>query len=439
MMLVGLIPRYPYVGLAATAAVFWGVSMTLPELMSEFAQGVRAVSRTVSRAVGFLAADNIVKFPQRTALTVVTLGGALGMMVATATLIAGLRVATSRWIVQAFPFDFAVTSSSLASSLYSQHTVPRNLVDEVRGVAGVAAACGIRTVFSEHNGQDVMVMGIETLPFVGLHRARGVSGWARPFGDPENVRKLRAGEGVFVSENFAYLFGLKAGDRVTLKTPSGPRPATVLGTLEDYSWPHGVVIIDLDVLARLWKDDDLTYIGLRTRPGVSDREVRARLLVELKRHPSAFLYRMEDIRRLGREILDQTVALANIQVLISVVIGGLGIVNTLLISVLQRSREIGLLRAVGMTRGQVAATVVSEGVLVALVGGFVGVAEGLVGGWIPVRLFELSITGYLTPVVVPWSQALAALVAAVAVGCAASLIPARRAARLDILEAIGYE
>ena len=92
-----------------------------------------------------------------------------------------------------------------------------------------------------------------------------------------------------------------------------------------------------------------------------------------------------------------------------------------------------------MTRGQVAGSVVLEGVLMAVVGSLVGLSEGLLGGWIPVRYFELGITGYLTPVVVPWNHVAIAIAIAVAIGFVASLVPARRAAQLDVLEAIGYE
>ena len=347
--LVALILRYPYVGLASVGLIFWGLAMMLPQFMLELAGGVRGVFQKVSSIEGFLAADNMVKFPQRTALTIVTLAGALGMMIATATLVDGLRVATTRWLVQAFPFDFAVTSSSLASSLYSQHTVPRALVEQLQKVEGVESVCAFRTAFSDYQRKDILVMGIETLPYLEMNRQEAESPWARALSRPEDVSKFRSGEGVLVSENFAYFFNLHTGDTITFKTPSGPHSALILRTVEDYSWPHGVVILDLDVMGRMWNDSSITYIGIGVRPGSPSDIMRARIGETLSGTSSVFLYAMEEIRRIGREILDQTVALANIQVLIAIFIGSLGIVNTLLISVIQRSREIGLLRAVGMT------------------------------------------------------------------------------------------
>ena len=270
--LVSQILRYPYAGLASVGLIFWGVAMMLPQLVISSRRGPRAVPK-LSSVEGFLAADNMVKFPQRTALTIVTLGGALGMMVATAALVDGLRIASTRWLVQAFPFDFAITSNSLMSSLYSQHTVPRALVDQVRKVDGVRRRPPSAPPSPTTTTRTFWSWGSKPSPTWRCTQKR------RPLGanvsQPENLSKLRSGKGLFVSENFAYFFNLRAGDTITLKTPSGPHSAVILQTLEDYSWPHGVVIMDFDVWTNLWKDDDITYIGISVQPGVSTDLLRA--------------------------------------------------------------------------------------------------------------------------------------------------------------------
>ncbi|MCW3053497.1 MAG: hypothetical protein JWN14_2667, partial [Chthonomonadales bacterium] len=194
-----------------------------------------------------------------------------------------------------------------------------------------------------------------------------------------------------------------------------------------------------DVLLSLWKDDRLTYVDARVQPGTDRESVRAQLAIALAGHYSLFLYDKEQIRRVSDDVLLQTVAVADIQVTIAIVIGFLGIVNSQLISVMQRTREIGLIRAVGMTRRQVARMVVIEGVFIALVGGIIGVVGGLIGGWLPLRLFTFAITGYQYPIVMPWRHLLFAFGVATLVGFLASIMPARRAARLHILDAIGYE
>jgi putative ABC transport system permease protein len=437
--LVELTDVSPAAGLAATALVFIGLAMMLPGILLKFAYLVRPMLGRLFRLEGFLAADNMIKFPQRTALTAVTLGGALAMMVATATVVEGFRAATSSWIGQALPFDFAVMATDFSTSVYSDQTVPAALEADLRRTPGVDMVYGIRAVFAEYRNADILILGIETPAFFETHRRRGMSDWARHLATPGFVSEMTSGAGFAVSENFAALFGVAPGDKIDLPTPSGLRSFKILHTFDDYSWPHGVILMDLDVLRKLWKDDRLTYVDVRVQPGVNQEELRTRLASTLAGRYSLFVYDKAQIQRVTDDVLLQTIAIADIQVVIAIVIGFLGIVNSQLISVLQRTREIGLIRAVGMTRGQVVRSVVIEGILIALVGGLIGIVGGLAGGWLPLRLFTFAITGYRYPIIMPWRHLLLSLAVAVLVGILASLVPARRAARLEILDAIGYE
>jgi len=439
VVLVELTRVSPPAGLAATSLIFLGVAFMLPGILLHVAVRVRPLLQRLFRLEGFLAADNMIKFPQRTALTAVTLGGALAMMVATATLVEGFRAATSAWITQALPFDLAVMSTDFSTSIYSDQTVPRTLETTLSRIPGIEMTYGVRSVFAEYCGSDILILGLETRNFLETHRRRGMSDWARRIADPQVGNAMTSGNGIVVSENFASLFRVEPGSRISLPTPSGPRSFQILRTVPDYSWPHGVILMDLEVLLSLWKDDRLTYVDARVQPGTDREKVRAQLATALAGHYSLFLYDKEQIRRVSDDVLLQTVAVADIQVTIAILIGFLGIVNSQLISVMQRTREIGLIRAVGMTRQQVARMVVIEGVFIALVGGIIGVGGGLIGGWLPLRLFTFAITGYQYPIVMPWLHLLFAVGVAVLVGFLASILPARRAARLHILDAIGYE
>ncbi|MGV3720964.1 MAG: FtsX-like permease family protein [Actinomycetota bacterium] len=427
-------------GLVSIALVFIGLALALPQLLLLAARAARPLLQRLFRLEGYLAADNLAKFPQRTALTAVTLGGALAMMIATATLVSGFQVATARARSETFPFDFAIMATDLSSgSIYSGRAVPYRLLDEVRSVPGVDLAYGIRTAFAEFRAQDVMIVGIELPGFLEMHRRRNTRGWARRLDQSGDAVRMAAGEGVYVAENFAALYGVRPGAVIELPTPSGPRRLRVLRAIPEYSWPRGAIIMDLQTLRRLWQDDALSYVDVSAAPGVAPERLRSAIAAKLAGEYSLFLYDQAQIARISDDVLRQTVAVADLQVVVAMGIGFLGIVNSLLISVLQRTREIGLVRAVGMTRSQVARTVIIEGVFIALLGGLIGIAGGLIGGWLPLRLFTLAATGYLYPLVVPWKSAALALAAALIIGFVASLIPARRAANLPVLDAIGYE
>lgn len=427
-------------GLVSIALLFVGLALALPQLLLTAARAARPLLQRLFHLEGYLAADNLAKFPQRTALTAVTLGGALAMMVATASLVGGFQAATARARSETFPFDFAISATDFASgSIYSGRAIPARLLEEVRRVPGVELAYGVRAVFAEFRGQDVMVVGLDMPLFVEMHRRRGTHGWVRDLDESGDAARMEAGEGVCVAENFAALYRVRPGSEIELPTPSGPCRLRVLRAIEDYSWPRGAIVMDMRMLRRLWRDDALSYIDVAAAPGVAADRVRAAIASKLAGEYSLFLYDRAQIARISDDVLRQTVAVADLQVVVAMGIGFLGIVNSLLISVLQRTREIGLVRAAGMSRSQVARTVILEGLFVALLGGLIGLAGGLVGGWLPLRLFTLAITGFLYPLVIPWSSGALALAAALAIGFVASLVPARRAANLPVLEAIGYE
>jgi putative ABC transport system permease protein len=148
---------------------------------------------------------------------------------------------------------------------------------------------------------------------------------------------------------------------------------------------------------------------------------------------------VDDLKRVSDVVMDNTLQLMNVQVALAVLIGFFGIVNTLLISVMQRTREIGLLRAVGMTTKQVGTMIIIESSFIALVGAVLGIALGLAGARWPLALHVAQVAGYWLPLYVPWTTVWVAFAAAVLIGAVASILPARRAAGIQVLEAITYE
>jgi putative ABC transport system permease protein len=428
-----------HAGLLSSVLVFLGIALMLPQLTLGFAAASRPILRTLFRIEGFLATDSAAKFPQRTALTVVSLGGALAMMVSTATLVKGFDVGAHRWMDAAFPFDLTVSATDFATTIYGQSLIPETVREQVQNVRGVRRVYGMQKVFSDYQGKDIMVIAFDSEPYFAMRREKGMPTWSAAFDDPQAIRRFQSGEGVFVSENMGAHFRLKAGDRFDLPTPLGIRTVEVLALLEDYSWPRGVVAMERSVYRQLWNDPDLTYVDVGVDPAADRAQVRADIARALSGRFQVFLYDVNDLKRIAEDTMRQTVQLANMQVVIALVIGFLGIANTLVISVLRRQREIGLLRAIGMSCGQIARTVVIEATMIALAAGIIGAAGGIVGAAFPLRLHTYQITGYWVPLAIPWFSVALALGTSIAIGLAASVLPARRAANVKILEAIGYE
>jgi putative ABC transport system permease protein len=309
----------------------------------------------------------------------------------------------------------------------------------MRTVPGVGSVYTVGLHHQPFRESEIMLLAIDLDGLFRMHQERGISARMKAIDDPSLREGLLAGRDIIVSENFMHRYGAPPGSQVELQTAEGPRTFRVARAVEDYSWPAGMVVMERAVYRKLWRDDLVAYIDLRVAPGSTVDEVRSRVAEKLRGTYTAFLYSPDELRGIAAEALDQAFQLSNIQVLIAVIIGFLGILNTLLISVLRRTREIGLLRAVGATRGQIRRTVMIESFLMAAVGGAIGVLAGVAGAAFPLRLHTLQVTGYWIPLSIPWGWIAAAAGAAVAIGYLASLLPARRAARLNVLEAIAYE
>lgn len=423
------------VGLVASFFAFLGAALVMPQATLWSSGLLRPMLHRLFRLLGFLAADNVAKFPQRTALTVVALAGALAMMVSSSSIVLGIKVRSAEWMEDAFPFDCTVRASDFSATLYANVTLPEDAVAAVNELPQVESTYGVRSLLQEQGAYDVMVFALDMDRYAAMQAARKRHGFVLPGTLPDLV----AGKGAIVSQNFAKLHKVRIGDPFELETPKGARRLTVLGTYEEYSWPQGSVFIHRPVYAEAFDDPSVSYLDIRFKPGVSPADGRKAVVDKLKEKHALFVYDVADLKRLGDEIMDNTLMLLNVQVALAIVIGFFGIVNTLLISVMRRTREIGLLRAVGMTGGQVGSMILIESLLIAGVGAVLGVLLGLAGARWPLALHVEQVSGYWLPLYVPWSTIAIAVGASFLIGVVASVLPSRRAAKLNVLEAITYE
>ncbi|MCE9584265.1 MAG: FtsX-like permease family protein, partial [Planctomycetes bacterium] len=438
-LLFGSHSLHPYVLLGITTVEFFAIALCGPQLTVWFARLARPLLWRVFRIEGSLAADNLAKFPQRTGLTVAAFGGAIAILVASASLVESFRGATERWMEISFPFDLTVNSSNLNTSFYGTSAYGEDVLEKIRKVDGVEAAYGVRAVAVPYGTLDIMVFAVDLPEFFAMHRARGTQGGPLDFDKPDIRAAMASGEGVVISQNFAELDDLEVGDDIYLPTPEGHRKFKVLAAVEDYSWPLGTVMTDRNAYKRIWGDAQLSYTDIRLVPGTDPIAARARLADAVKDLTSVFVYSVPQLQAVGRSAFNQVITLTRVQVLLALIIGFLGIVNTLLISVLLRTREIGLLRAIGATRSQIRRGVIVESVIIAVSGSALGITAGLAGAAWPVRLFVMRMAGFWFPLHIPWADIGLAVAAGAVLGVVASLVPARRAAGLNVLDAISYE
>jgi putative ABC transport system permease protein len=241
--------------------------------------------------------------------------------------------------------------------------------------------------------------------------------------------------GAFVADGFAKKRHLTYGSPIRLTTPMGEELSfTIRGIFKPPTGgsPFGDVTFSSAVFDRNYEQPQNLYSFVRMRGGENDTNRRA-LDAALASFPNAKVQTREEFIDNQISGLNSILNVLYVLLALSIVVSVFGIVNTLVLSVFERTREIGMLRAIGMTRRQVRRLVRQESIIVALIGADTGIVLGIVLGALLVARIDFIVFA------VPWTSLVIFALAAVIVGVVAAILPARRAARLNPLDALSYE
>ena len=261
--------------------------------------------------------------------------------------------------------------------------------------------------------------------------------------DLEKFLDLPGTNDCIVSDNFAVRHGVEIGDTITLPGPNGPVPLRIAGTVRDYSWSRGTVFLDRQRYAKLFGDELIDMCHVFLQPGYPGGPAEARKNVDAfissRADRGLVITDRDALRKFVAELINRVFLLAYLQQIVVGVVAALGVVTALLISVLQRKRELGLLLAVGATPAQVLRSVLAEAILMGAFGTALGVMIGIPMEWYVLKLVLVEESGFVFDVVLPWKQAAVIAGAAMAAATIAGLLPALHAVRTRIPEAMQYE
>jgi len=259
--------------------------------------------------------------------------------------------------------------------------------------------------------------------------------------DPRGMYPMaRAGQGVIVSDNFARLQHKQVGDRVDIPTPGGLLSLPIAGIIADWSDQQGSVFLDRAVYEHYWKDDTVNVFRVYVTPGTDPQTVRQRLLERFSPdHPRLLVLTNAEVRSWVLQLTEQWLLLTYSQVVIAVLVAILGIVNTLTVSIIDRKRELGVLRAVGGFRRQIRQTVWMEAVSIGLVGLALGLLFGAANLYFLLEITGRDLSGMHLPYRYPFSIAAVLLPTILAAAFFSALWPAESAVRTSLVEALEYE
>jgi putative ABC transport system permease protein len=413
--------------------VLLGLLTATPLLAAAFARLLQPVSRALLGLEGRLAADNLARSPGRTGLVIAALAAGVALLFQTSGITRSSEDAIFGWVDHQLRADLFLSSNSAIAGGGMRLLMEDQLSDELATVPGIEAAVPIRLRHVALRNNIVLVVAFDAnlMHAASLGRAE--------FRGQELIPKLTEPGTCLVSENLAALYGVSPGDHLDVQGPHGPVNLRVLGTIVDYSWNRGTLYLDRACYVEQFDDKLIDLFDVYVYRGTDPETVREQLLHRWGAEYSLVALTQPELRQTLSGMIRRFYGILQAQEAVVGLVAALGVVTALLISVLQRQRELGLLRAVGATRAQVLRSVLAEALLMGLVGGLIGVVAGIFLEWYAVRVLILAESGFLLPFTIPWVQTGVLIAIALLVAALAGLGPAVRAAHLRIPEAIAYE
>jgi putative ABC transport system permease protein len=413
--------------------LFIGALTATPLLTALLARLIQPLCRRLFGLEGRLAADNLVRSPGRTGLVIAALAATGGLMVQTAGFIHSSKAALIEWIDEAIAADLFVSSGSSVTSGSLALPMEERIGRELAALPGVDAALAIRFHRLDYRNRIVILIALDTRAFHDAGHDRAIARNLSRF------PRLSEPGTALVSQNFAALYGVAVGDRIEVPGRDGKLQLEVLGTSVDYTWNRGTILVDRHWFGQAFADNQVDLFDVYLRPGTDREALREVISQRWGKREALFVADRDEVRRDVASALDRVYSLAYVQQAVVGLVAMLGVASALFISVLQRRRELGLLRAVGASRSQVLRTVLAEATLMGLIGAAIGLVVGLALEWYVLQVLILDEAGFVFPLRVPWLPAGIVVGASVALATLVGLWPAYQATRLRIPEAIAYE
>ena len=405
--------------------------------------GARVRSGWIGRigAIGRLAIGQVAQAPGRSAVTISALMVAIAIMVGVGTMVRSFRSTVELWINQTVMADLIVAPASWLDGDEAgmpAKRLPLSWAERLAAVPGVAAVDPYRQVRMEIQGRPASLVARD----LRLHGER--SRYLFLAGDPvETLDRTVSGQGVILSEVLARTLTVGTGDVLRMMTPAGERSFPILGLFYDYATDGGKVVMDGALYRRFWPDDTATVFALYL-----DRRQDAALVRQRVQEQAAGLAEEESAiavipnAELKADILaifDRTFRVTYALELIVVIIALLGIVNTLLTSVLERQKELATLRAIGAGRRQIEGLILGESCYLALLGALLGLIGGGLLSVLLINVINTQSFGWTIRWTLPVGLLVEAVGLALVVALLAGYAPARWAGQQPLVEGLRYE
>lgn len=424
--------KFPFFGYVSALLLIVAFSYFMPLLLL---WTMRILDRPLLYFAGIegqTAGRGLASSPSRISVLTMSLATAVAMMASVAIMVGSFRQTVEVWASQTLRADLFLKPA--AQRIGTAATISADAIELVRSTPGVEAVDPFRALDVIYQGSPAVLGSGEWSTLVRHGNLLFTDGRA-----PIEVLKNPSHDAV-VSEPMAIHHHIRKGQQIELDTPAGKFKFNVAGVYYDYSNDRGTIVIDRAVYRRLFQDDTASTLAVYVAPGINAEEVRADLFQRMGKRGYRYLITPNaTLQRAVLRVFDRTFAITYALELVAIAVAALGIANAFLAFIIERRREIGILRVLGATRGQLRKIVLSEAALVGLLGNLAGWLMGVLLSLVLIFVINKQSFGWTIQFSYPATFLAVSGAAILLVAVAAGLYPARVAARFVPAEVISIE
>jgi putative ABC transport system permease protein len=427
------IDHRPLFGFLAALLILIGVSFLIPSVTTLLNRLFAPFLRFLFGSEGKLASRYIQDSMARTVITIAALMTALSMLISISIMILSFRKTVDLWVEQSINGDVFIFPGSYSITGYSA-LLPLEVSRGLPSLPGVKAVDSFRALEVEYQGQPALIASVDGEVFLKMKVIRFTRG------NPQSIlQQFAAGQAILVTESFSLRHQIKAEDRLKLNTPQGEREFLVSGVFYDYSSDWGMVLFEKKLFQSLWNDETLHSAGIYLKEGVSQEDFKEILRERYSKPYRLFVVSHRELRKEVLKIFDQTFAITYALEFIAIIVAVLGIINSLNALIIERQRDIGIIRAVGAFRKQIEKTTLIEAGMIGFFSHILGLLCGFLLSLLLIYVINKQSFGWTIQFSIPLWSLIESWLIVMFTSIGAGFIPARRAAKINVVESLRME
>ncbi len=427
------IQQKPIFGFLSALLIVIGIAFMIPSIVIFLNRLLAPFIHRLFGVEGKLASRYIQDSVARTVITIAALMTALSMLISISIMILSFRKTVDLWVEQSINGDAFIFPGSYTLTGYSA-LLPLEVSRELPFLPGVKAVDSFRALEVEYRDQPALIAAVDGQVFLHLKTIRFTKGNSRQI-----LESFASGQSILVTESFSLRQQVTPGDRIRLNTPVGERSFLVSGVFYDYSTDWGMILMEKKLFRSLWNDETLHSAGIYLEEGVSLEAFKNFFREKYSKSYQVFVISHRELRNEILKIFDQTFAITYSLEFIAIFVAFLGIINSLNALIMERQRDIGILRAVGGFQKQVQKTVLIEAGMIGFFSHLLGLIAGLLLSLLLIHVINKQSFGWTIQFSIPYWSLIQFWLMVMVTSTLAGFIPARRAAKMNAVDTLRME